>query len=143
MDRYFRLLTEVNQLSFESPSHSAPLVLLHQHTPVQTEPEILVDQLIQLRDNRLKQRRNRERVVDARRNITNTKFKCREIWMRSNVPPDLLSVIDTFGLDQQIDVALERAVRIEVIRNIGTRKLFEDFCAIGFETGVVAHPERR
>src|SRR6185369_16209943 len=105
--------------------------------------EILVDQLIQLRDNRLKQSRNRERVVDARRNITNTKLECRKVWMRPNVPPDLLAVVDTFGLDQQIDVALEPAVRIEVIRNIGTRKLFEDFCAIRLETRVVAHPERR
>src|SRR6185295_17829910 len=143
MYRYFRLFTEVNQLPFESPAHRAPLVLLNQHAPVQTETKILIDQLIQLRDNRLKQRRNRKRVVDARGNITNTKFERREVWMRSNVPPDLFAVVDTAGLNQQIDVALERTVRIEVIGNVGARKLFEDFCAIRFETCVMAHPEGR
>ena len=63
--------------------------------------------------------------------------------MRPKIPPDLLSVVDTAGLDQQIDIALEIGVRVEMIRDIRTWELLEDFSTIRFESGVVAHPERR
>src|SRR5215213_1112104 len=63
--------------------------------------------------------------------------------MRPDVPPDFLPVVDAACSDQQIDVTLEIAVRVEVIRNVSTRELFEDLGAIRFESGIVAHPERR
>src|SRR6185369_9097614 len=95
------------------------------------------------RDDCLKQRRDRECVVDARRNITNTKLERREVWIQANVPPDFLTVVDTAGFDQQVDVTLKVEVRIEVIGNVGARKLLEYFGAIRFQTRVVAHPEGR
>ena len=63
--------------------------------------------------------------------------------MRADVPPYFLAVVDAAGLDQQIHVALEIGVRIEVVGNVGAWELFEDLGAIRLEPGVVTHPERR
>src|SRR5687768_18408852 len=63
--------------------------------------------------------------------------------MRTNVPPDLLSVVNATRPHEEIHVSLKVAVRIKVIGNVGVGKLFENFRTIRFETCVVAHPEWR
>ena len=66
-----------------------------------------------------------------------------EEWMRPNVPPDLLRVVDAVGLDQQLDEIFVLAPAGKIIRNIGARKFVEHLAAVGLQPGIHAQPERR
>src|SRR5690606_31357808 len=107
------------------------------------EPEILVNQYIELRDDRLEESRNRDSVIHPSRNIGDPEFKRRENVMGPDVPPDLRTVLDAVHFDEQIDVALILLSGFEMVRNIGTRKLLKDFGTIGFESCIESQPERR
>src|SRR6185503_13884791 len=97
--RHFLLLTEIDHLAVETPTHCAPLVFLNQHAPVKAETEVLFNQHVELRDDRLKQRGDGNRIVNARGDVADSKFKGGEKWMRANIPPNLFAVIDTLRLD--------------------------------------------
>src|SRR6266404_9050390 len=105
--RHFFLFTEINHLTFQSPAHSAPLVFLNEHAPVETEAEILFHQLRQLGNNGLEQRGDSDRVIDARGDVADAKLQGRKNRMRPAVPPDLFAVVDAASLYQQLDITLE------------------------------------
>src|SRR4030095_10726940 len=129
-DRNFRLLAKIDHFAVESITNGAPLVFLNQHTSIQSEPKVLVDKRIQLRDNRLEKSSNGKRIVDARGNVTNAELQRWEKRMRANVPPDLFAVVDATRLHKEINVSLKSGVGVEVIWNISSGKLFEDLCAV-------------
>ena len=62
--------------------------------------------------------------------------------MRPNIPPNLLPVVDAPCLNQQIDIAHKTGVGVEMVGDVSAGKLFEDFAPVGFQSGVVSHPER-
>jgi len=45
-------------------------------------------------------------------------------------PTNFLTVVDALRLDQEVNIALEIRVRIEVVWYVGAGKLFENFRAI-------------
>ena len=106
LDRHLFLLAEIEEHTVEAISDRAPFIFLNQPPMVQTEPQVFVYQDVKLGDDRLKQRRNGDRVVNARRYVANAKFERRKFWMRPNVPPDLGRIGYSIHLDQEIDIAL-------------------------------------
>src|SRR5258705_7231948 len=85
--REFYLLTKIDQLAFQTITDCTPFILLNQHTAIQAESKILVDQAIEFRNDGLKQGGDRKSVIHSCRNIANAKLERREIWMRPDVPP--------------------------------------------------------
>src|SRR6185503_12368835 len=140
---HFLLFAEVDHLAIKSITNRTPLVFLNQQAPVEPKSEVPLHEQVELSHNSLKQRGNRNCIVHSSGDVADAKLKSREERMRPHVPPNLLAVVDTTGLNKQVDIPLETSVRIEVIRNVSARKLFEDFAAIRLETGVVRHPKRR
>ena len=55
---------------------------------------------MQLRDDRLDQRRDREGVVHAGLRVADAHLECVEEGMQSNVPPDFFGIVDAPGSDQ-------------------------------------------
>ena len=100
-------------------------------------------QLVKLRHGRLDQRGDRDGLVRAHRNIADAELDGVEEWMRPDVPPDLLRVIDAVGLDQQLDEVLVLAPARKIVGDVGARELVEHLAAIGLQPGVHAEPERR
>src|SRR4029077_7425934 len=104
--RNFRLLAEVDQLAIDPIARRPPLLLHQQRPSSERDPGIRRVQPIQFRRRRLNQRRQRNRLLDAHRNIANSKLERVKEWMRPDVPPDFFRVIDAVSLDQKLDVAV-------------------------------------
>ena len=97
---------------------------------------------MKLRDHRLNQSRDRERVVHARLCIAHAHLQCVEEWMQPDVPPDFLRVIDATSFDQQFAVIFVLRKAFERVWNPGAWKAFEHFESITFQARVLANPER-
>jgi hypothetical protein len=63
--------------------------------------------------------------------------------LRTQVPPDLLAVVDAVQFDEQVDVVLVLGPRVQVIRDPGPREATEDGGAERLQSGVAPNPERR
>src|SRR5690606_26454503 len=98
-NRNLFLLTEVQQLAVKAVPHRTPFVFLYKAAMIKPEPEILVNQYIELRDDRLEESRNRDSVIHPSRNIGDPEFKRRENVMGPDVPPDLRTVLDAVHFD--------------------------------------------
>src|ERR1044072_1756173 len=139
--RHLFLFAEVEQLAVEPVTHGAPLVLLYEHAAVETEPQILLNQLVEARDDGLEERGDGDRVVHARRGVADADVKGREERVRAPVPPNLLRAADAVGVEQKLDVTLVQGVRAEVVGDVRARELLEDFGAVRLEPRVDAEPE--
>src|SRR5947209_2781948 len=100
-------------------------------------------QLVKLDHSRLNQRRQCDGLVEAQRNVADAYLERIEEWVRPDVPPDLLGIVDAFSPDEQVDEILEVAPTGEGVRDIRARELIEDFASIGFQPGIHAQPEWR
>src|SRR5690349_8122927 len=63
--------------------------------------------------------------------------------MKPNIPPNLFRVIDTTGLDQQLQEIFVLRQTFERVGHSRAWKAFEDFKAITLETRVTSDPEGR
>src|SRR3984893_16924597 len=113
--RYFLALAEVDQLAVEAPAGRAPLVLFDERARIAAEAEIARAQAIELDDDGLRQRGDRNRCARRRRHVAHPEFQRAEGWMRPQVPPDLLRVVDAVELDEEVDVFLVFAPRPELL----------------------------
>ena len=68
------------------------------------KPRLLLAQPVQLDDDRLGQRRQRDRRARRRRHVADAELERAEGRVRPQVPPDLLAVVDAVQLDQHVDV---------------------------------------
>src|ERR1700753_1655050 len=100
-------------------------------------------QLPELEGRRLNQSGNGDCFLRTHRNITDTHLDGVEEWVWADVPPDLLRVVHAVCLDEQAAELFVLAPAAEAVRNVGARKLVEDFGAIAFEAGVMPTPEGR
>ena len=107
------LLAEVDELAVEPVAHGAPLVLLDERAGVLAEREVPPVEQVERAHQRLDERGDRHRVVDARRHVADADLHGVEEGVGADVPPDLLRVVDTARPDEEVDVALERRVRAE------------------------------
>src|SRR4051812_9075832 len=93
LHRYLDLFAEVDELRIHAAPHCAPLVLLDQARQVQAKALILLAKYEQLRADRLDERGEAERLVDACRRVTHPELDGREERVRTKVPPDLAAVV--------------------------------------------------
>src|SRR5437764_6513641 len=96
---HFFVLAKVDHLALQSITHGAPLVFLNQHPAIQTKAKVSIHELVEFGDNSLKQRGNRDGVVNTRRNVADAKFQGWEERMGTAVPPNLFAVVDAARLD--------------------------------------------
>src|SRR5687767_284610 len=115
--RHFLPASEVDQLAVESPARGPPLVLFDQPAVIDAESEITAPELVQLHDDRLRKGRDRNRRPRRSRNVADSELQGAERWMRPDVPPDLLGVVEAVQLHEQIDVLVIFAPRLESIRD--------------------------
>src|SRR5882672_8348041 len=104
--RNFLLLAEVDNLSVDAVAGRPPLVFHDQSAAVEAEALVLLVELVELDHRGLDQRGQRYGFFYAHGDIAHAEFEGVEEWMRADVPPDFLGVVDATGLDQEIDEVL-------------------------------------
>src|SRR4029078_7170629 len=124
-------LAEIDHLAVEPPALRTPLVFVDQRAPVDAKGGVLFEHRVELDDQRLHRRSQRDTLVDASGDVADTEFERAELWVRAHIPPELLAVVDRAGADQQIDIAIELGARYERRRYAGARKVRKDRTAIG------------
>ena len=137
---HFRFPAEIDQFSVDAVARRAPAIFIQKTTPVNPESGVLPEQFVKLGDDRLDQRRNRERVVHARLSIAHAHLERVEERMQPDVPPDFFRVIDATGFDQQLAVIVVLRKRFERVGNAGARKTFEHFESITFQARCPGRP---
>src|SRR5271166_954676 len=142
-DRYFFLFAEVDELAFQPVTACAKLVFADQRAAVNAVALVGRMQLPQHGSSGLNQRGDCQRLVQPHGKIAHSHFDCLEEWMRPDVPPYLLTIVDAVRLHQQIDERFVVGPVGEHIRYPSPREAFEHLTAIRFESGLHAHPERR
>src|SRR5580700_7454186 len=100
--RNLSLATEVDQLAVDAVAHCPPLVLGDQVRHVPPEAEVVPPQLQHLRTYRLRQRRQANGFVDTCGRVADPKLQGRVQMVRSQIPPDLLAVVDAVRLHEQL-----------------------------------------
>src|SRR5262249_9216682 len=70
--RHFNLLAKIDQLAIETVPDCAPLVFLDQHASVKPESKVKLDQLVELRCDRLEERGNRDGILRPGRDVAHT-----------------------------------------------------------------------
>src|SRR5258708_35373294 len=120
-----------------------PFVLNYRGPPVQPESLIRRIQFVEFGHGRLNQSRQRNRLLNSHRHVAYPELEGIEEWMRSNVPPDLLRVINAVRLDQQLDEVLVLAPAREIIGDVRAWEFVEYFAAVGFQPRIHPQPERR
>ena len=138
----FALPSEIDQLSVEPVTGSAPAILVQQASLVHAEGGVLAMQFLQLDHDSLHHGGQRDRVVDTRLRIANAKLDCVEERVQTDVPPDFFCVVDAAGADQQVQVVVVLGEALEGVGNAGARETFEDHLAVRFQSCVLAQPER-
>ena len=98
--RYLFHPAEIDQLSLNSESRRARLVLVEQHAPVKTPAHVLAVERPQFVGDGLEKGGDADRLVDAQRNVADAVLERRKKRMGADVPPDLLGVVDAVGLDE-------------------------------------------
>jgi hypothetical protein len=120
-----------------------PLVLVEHLGRVVAEPLARLEVLGELLDHRLDQRRQRERVLDARLGVHGAHLDGAEVRVRADVVPEVGVVLDHARLDHEVDALLV----VGPVRVGGwdadAREGAEDRHAGGVEAGAVPAPERR
>src|SRR6187200_1450208 len=101
------LLAEVDELAVNAVAARAPLVLEDQRAAIAPEPEVLDAQLVQLEADGLDERRDRDGLLEAHRDVADAELDRLEEGMRTHVPPDLLPVVDRPGLHEHADEVVE------------------------------------
>ena len=64
----------------------------------------------------------RDTLIHAGGDIANAEFERAKLRVRTHIPPDLLAIVDAAGLHQQVDVLVEFAGRIVMVRDTGARE---------------------
>src|SRR5258707_15656152 len=100
-------------------------------------------QLIKLRHGSLNQGSQRDGLIRAHRNVAYPELNRIKEWMRPDVPPDLLCIIDAVGLDQQLNEVFVLAPARKIIRNIRPRKLVKNLASVRLQSGIHPQPEPR
>src|SRR5258708_26407153 len=113
-----------------------PFVLNYRGPPVQPESLIRRIQFVELGHGRLNQSRQRDRLLNSHGDVAHPELEGIEEWMRPNVPPDLLGVIDTVRLDQQLHKVLVLAPTREIIRHVRSRELVKYFATVGLQARI-------
>src|SRR2546428_31241 len=98
---------------------------------------------MQLDDDRLDQRGDGDRFLNSRGNVTDAELQGSEGGVRTNIPPDFLSVVDTMEIHEQLHMVVVLAPGAEVVGYTGAGKPPKDRCAVGLQAGVATHPEGR
>src|SRR5262249_5960061 len=102
--RYFRLLAEVDEAAVDAITHCSPLVLGDQRRHVLSKPEVLLPKLQELGADRLGERGDAHGLLQARRLVAAAELQGGMVWVRAEVPPYLLAVVDGPGADEQLQV---------------------------------------
>src|ERR1017187_8657418 len=136
-------LAEVNQVATQSVARGAKFVFHDQGAAVDAITLVRRVQLPQHVHGRLDQRCDRDGLIQTHGNVANPNFQGVEKWMRANVPPYFLAVVDTVCLDQQIEEGLILRPVCKNIGNVGAWEALEHLAAVRLEPGFHAHPERR
>src|ERR1039458_7595010 len=139
----FFLFAEINQFSLDSVTRGAKLVLHDERTAIDPIALIGCMQLVQHGHGRLDQRCNSHGFVEPHGNVAYPYLEGVKEWMRADVPPDFLAVIDAMGLDQKVDEGLVFRPVGENIGNVGSREPLKHFTAVRFKPGIHTHPEGR
>src|SRR4029453_15692828 len=113
---------EIDQPAVKSVAGSAPAVFIDQAPAIDAEGSILIEQLVQLCHDRLDDSGQRHGVVDPGLGVANPDLERVEKWMKPNVPPDFLRVIDTTRLDQQFEKIFILGKALEGVRRAGARE---------------------
>src|SRR6185436_14748593 len=132
-----------DQLAVDAPARGAPLVLFDQGSTIEPETEVARVELVELHDNRLRERAKHHRRLGPCRHVTDAELQRAKTRVRPDVPPDPLRVVDAMQFDEQLDVVLVFAPRTEVIGHTGAREAAEYRRPVRLEAGVPTHPERR
>src|SRR5438445_4043969 len=140
--RHLGLLAEVDELAIDPVADRPPLVLGDQRRHVLAETQVSLAQLEELGADGLHQCRKTDRLLEPGRHVAHPELEGGKGRVRSQVPPDLLPVVDRPGLDQHLDVVLVLVERAEVRRNAGAGKVRPDHAPVGLQAGVASHPER-
>src|SRR5881628_1183269 len=135
------LLAKVDEARVHPAPHRAPLVLLDETRRVASEADVLIAEDEELRADRLDERSDAERLLDAGRCVADTELDGRVERVRPQVPPDLLPIVDALRLHQELDVVLELVVRGEVRWDAGPREARPDDLPVRLETGLAREPE--
>src|SRR5712691_5587971 len=98
---------------------------------------------MQFDDDRLDQRGDGDRFLNSRGNVTDAELQGSEGGVRTNIPPDFLSVVDAMEIHEQLHVVVVLAPGTEVVGYTGAGKPPKDRCAVGLQAGVATHPEGR
>src|SRR5687768_6441698 len=136
------LLAEVDEARGHAPAHRAPLVLLDELRDVAAEAEVAVAEHEQLRADRLRERRDAERLLDLCRRVAHAELDRRVERVRPQVPPDLLAIVDALRAHEQLDVVLVLVPRGELGRDPGAREALPDDLAVRLEARAAREPER-
>src|SRR5437588_11545782 len=96
---HFATPPKIDQLSIKPVTRGPPAILINQAPRINPEGRVLPQQLVELADDCLHHRRQRNRVFDAALGIANPKLQSVEKRMEPNVPPDFLRVINAVGRD--------------------------------------------
>lgn len=98
----FAFLAEVDEHAEMVPvPRRAPLVFHQQGAAVDAPALILGVQAVELDHRRLDERRDRDCLLYAQRDVADPHFERVEHRVRPDVPPDLLGVVDRSSLDEQ------------------------------------------
>src|SRR6266404_5298811 len=139
----FFAFAEVDQLAIDAPADGAPFVLFDQRPVIDTETLILSIELVELDDDRLRQRGQTDRILDARGDVADAELESTKIRMRAHIPPDLLGIVHAAQFYEQVDVVLILAPGTISVGDAGAWKAAEDRGAIRFQTRVAAQYKRR
>src|SRR5439155_22996133 len=64
-------------------------------------------------------------------------------WMKPNVPPDFLWIIDATSFHQELAIIFVLGERFECVRNSRARETLEHFQTITFQSSILSDPKRR
>ena len=110
---------------------------------VDAKSKVVINKAVQLADDRLKQRRYRDRVIDPCRDVAYAELKGREFVMRPHIPPDLRPILNAVHMDQKVEIGLVLCVGFKMIGHFRSWEFLEDFRSVRLKPGVKAQPERR
>src|SRR5262245_28661231 len=137
----FNFLAKIDELPVDPVAAGPPLVLQDQRAAVPPPAQVLGAQLVELDADRLDERRDRDRLVGAHRDVADAELDRLEEGVRPHVPPDLLAVVDAFCLDQEVHERVELLRRLEGLGDGRARKAVEHFRAEALQPAVPSEPE--
>src|SRR6266568_4174817 len=108
---------------------------MHRHTAFM--------QPCQLRYQRLAQRRQRQRILHRCWHIEDAELNRVEEWMRANIPPDLLPIINHACRNQRLHIGIEISPGAIELRYAAARKWPPNYRTIRLDACKTPTPERR